>query len=181
MTQYAYFDHTQPEPQRVLGWLDTDALDYGENLPASGDLLELSPEQWADRMTIAWAVQAGTLVPLPPPPETADQVLVQKIALGIAISSLSSGLLSCTMAIDGKTMAEIGSVARDAASGLGFPMGLPTFTYPDITGSPKTFNQEQLVGLYQAQRNLIYNLNVQASIMRQGGIPNWPEQTAVIP
>jgi hypothetical protein len=66
MTQYASFDHTVSDPKPVKGWYDTGALTY-PSLPASADLLELTSEQWAARLTGQWAVSGGALVPYTPP------------------------------------------------------------------------------------------------------------------
>lgn len=61
MPQYAYFDHTAAAPAPVLGWYDTDVAEH-KNLPASADLLALTPAQWAARSTQRWAVSGGALV-----------------------------------------------------------------------------------------------------------------------
>jgi hypothetical protein len=68
MPQYAYFDHTQPAPQHVLGWYDTDIVDYADKLPKPDDLLELNANQWAWRLQGHWAVQGGSLIPYDPRP-----------------------------------------------------------------------------------------------------------------
>jgi hypothetical protein len=68
MPQYAYFDHTQPEPQHVLGWYDTDIVDYKDKLPKPDDLLELNANQWARRLIGHWAVKGGGLIPYDPRP-----------------------------------------------------------------------------------------------------------------
>ena len=62
MTQYAYFDSTQPAPQPVLGWYDTVAYP-GQSLPPVQDLLVLTPQQWgASRTGGYWAVDGSALV-----------------------------------------------------------------------------------------------------------------------
>jgi hypothetical protein len=62
MTQYAYFDSTQPAPQPVLGWYDTVAYP-GVALPPAQDLLLLTPQQWnVSRTGNYWSVDAGQLV-----------------------------------------------------------------------------------------------------------------------
>jgi len=66
MTQYAHFDHTAEAPAPVLGWYDTVAFAY-PSLPADADLLALTAEQWATRLTGHWAVSNGALVPYTPP------------------------------------------------------------------------------------------------------------------
>jgi hypothetical protein len=182
MPRYANFSSSVPSPSPVLGWYDTDALDY-PTLPAPADMLEMSDAQWDARLGGVWAVDGGELVAYTPPPRppNADQVYDTKIAAGIAITSTSTPDLTCTMALDSTTMDQIGAVARDASSGLGLPGGLDTFTYPDIDSTPRAFSQAQIIALYRAQRDLIYQLSTQAAIMRQGLVPSWPAQTATIP
>ena len=58
MTKYASFDPNAPYP--VTGWFDTDVINY-LNLPTG--LLELTQTQWDNRMTSAWFVADGNLVP----------------------------------------------------------------------------------------------------------------------
>lgn len=62
MPKYAHFDHTAPTPQPVLGWYDTDALDY-PNLPPPADMLPMSEDQWKSRLKGDWAVSGKTIVP----------------------------------------------------------------------------------------------------------------------
>lgn len=68
MPQYASFDHTI-DPSPVIGWYDTDVL-YYPNLPAEEDLLQLTPEQWVDRVNGQWVISGGVLTPYvePTPP-----------------------------------------------------------------------------------------------------------------
>jgi len=66
MPRYAHFDPAAPAPAPVLGWYDTDLLDYGDKLPSPAALLLLTDPQWAGRLTATQGVQGGTLVPAPP-------------------------------------------------------------------------------------------------------------------
>jgi hypothetical protein len=102
------------------------------------------------------------------------------VAAGIAITCTSNPALNETFALDDTTMAQIGSVARDAASGLGLPMNLPVFIYPNLAGEPCQFTHDQVVGIYKAMRDLLFQLNTQAAIMAHGGQPSWPVQAATI-
>ena len=185
MPRYAYFDHTKPSPQRVIGWIDTDAVNY-PSLPVEADLVELTDGEWSARLQGYWTIADGVLTsvdtPSPPSgPPAFSAILIEKIANGIAITSLSNPEVNCTMALDQLTMDQIGSVARDAASGMGLPAGANTFVYPDINGNPRIFGQAQIIGLYKAQRDLLFALNTQAAIGQNGGEPDWPEQTGTIP
>lgn len=62
MPQYANYDPTVAAPSPVLGWYDTGVH---QNLPPASNLLELTPAQWAARLTGLWAVAASELVALP--------------------------------------------------------------------------------------------------------------------
>ncbi|HXA23633.1 MAG TPA: hypothetical protein VNW90_15185 [Acetobacteraceae bacterium] len=117
---------------------------------------------------------------LAPPSASASAILAQKIAAGIAITSTGTPALNATYALDPTTMEQIGSVARDNAASLGLPGGLPTFVYPDASGTPHTFTGSQIDAVYRAMRDLIFVLTTQAGVMAHGGSPVWPSQTAVI-
>jgi len=118
--------------------------------------------------------------PVIPPEQVAATELASRVTAGIAITSTGTPSLDCTMALDAVTMDQIKSVASDFQNGFGLPGDLPTFTYPDINGQPRTFTGAQLVALYRAQRNLLFVLNSQAAVMAHGGPPSWPNQTANI-
>jgi hypothetical protein len=160
-----------------------------------GEITDVDP---AGRFTPAWTwyvcgtdvrqgwTYAGGVFSAPDTPgpsldEQAQASFDAYSALGIVITCTGNAALSATYAIDPTTMNEVGSVARDAASGLGLPGGGSTFTYPDATGTPRTFTSTQLIALYKAQRDLLFILNTQAAVMRNGGAPAWPVQTATIP
>lgn len=119
-------------------------------------------------------------VPTPPPPPTAADILAEKIAAGLTVTCTGDPSFSAVYALDAVTMDQIGSVARDVASGLGFPDG-ETFTYPDFAGHPHTFTEARLISLYKAQRLVLSRVNTAAAILANGGVPSWPDQTATIP
>jgi hypothetical protein len=84
MPKFAYFDHTDPAPQRVRGWYDTDARDY-PNLPNAANLLQLTDEQWANRMKdpSGFAVNNGVLIAKPTPkPPAPEKIAVPKTPAG---------------------------------------------------------------------------------------------------
>lgn len=182
MTQYASFDSTAPQPTPVTGFYDTSVFTY-PSLPSSENLLELTPDQWAVRLPGPWGVQDGALVSYAAPlslETQAQNALSAAIAAGILITCTSNGALNATYGLDSVTMSQVGSVAQDFAAGLGLPGNLSTFTYPAMNSSPMTFTGAQLVGLYKAQRNLIFALTTQSAIMAQGGSAVWPAQAATI-
>ena len=86
-------------------------------------------------------------------PASASATLSQKIAAGITITSTATPTLNATFGLDAVTMDQIGSVARDSASGLGLPGGGTTFTYPDIKGTPHIFTAAQIIAVYRAMRD----------------------------
>lgn len=182
MPKYALFNHLLDPPVPVSGWYDTDNFVH-DNLPAADDLLEINSDEWNIRMTRLWAVDSGALVPYDPPPVplTADEELTTRTALGLNITSSDNPMMNGIWALDGVTMGEIGAVARDNASGLGLPQGLSTFTYPMMDTTPVEMSGTNVEDLYKAQRDMVSELNTQASIMRLGGSPSWPVQATVIP
>lgn len=182
MPKYALFNHLLDPPVPVSGWYDTDNFVH-DNLPAEDDLLQINSDEWEFRMSRLWAVDTGALVPYDPAPVplTADEELYARIALGINITSANNSAMNGLWALDGVTMGEIGAVARDYASGLGLPQGFSTFIYPMADATPVEMSGDNVVDLYKAQRDMISELNTQASIMRLGGTPSWPVQATVIP
>lgn len=71
MPKFAQFDPAAPAPQPVIGWYDTDFVNY-PNLPPASNLLELTQDQWNLRLSTPF-VQNGALVAAPMP--TAAQLL----------------------------------------------------------------------------------------------------------
>lgn len=180
--QYAYFDSTTPSPSPVLGWYDTDALDY-PNLPNEADLLVTTSDQWTARMTGRWAVSDGALVAytLPTSPVTVDQMLAEKIAAGITITSTSTPALNAIYALGNVSTGQIFQIAT-WANGFGtFPSGQAEQPYPDATGAMHTFTVPQFIEFAKAVAPLVSNLTTQAGIMKADGTPVWPAQTATIP
>jgi hypothetical protein len=63
MPKFAQFDSTITAPQQVIGWYDTDELDYPV-LPAAANLLTLTQAQWDGRFTTPFCMN-GTLIATP--------------------------------------------------------------------------------------------------------------------
>lgn len=182
MPYYAQYDPDATEPAPIIGWYDATRLRY-PNLPRTG-LLSISYDEWTRHFVDpnAWAVQNGALViyTAPPPVPTADSILADKLSLGIAITSTDAPAISGTYALDSVTLDQIGAVARDFMTGLGLPFDAEFFDYPDATGAMHTFTGPEIASLYKAMRDMIAQLQGQAAVMRHGGTPAWPEQTATI-
>lgn len=184
MPKFASFDHTAPPPQLITGYYDTDGIDYA-TMKDPADMFEMTEAQWAARVSDPSVIDNGEIVILPPPPPTprqqADMELATRKAAGIAITCTSNAAIDATYALDDRSVALVGSIARDVASGLDFPAGATTFDYPDIDGTPHTFDETQFVAFYKALRDLTNVLVTQANVLADGGTPAWPVQAATIP
>jgi hypothetical protein len=183
MPKFVRFDPAATAPI-LAAWYDTDFAEY-PNLPPANELREMTEPEWDARLETPFVTATGELVAAPepviPPEAAAANELLTRRAAGIAITCTSSSAINATYALDDLTLAQVGSVARDVSSGLGFPLGAPTFNYPDITSVPHTFNETQFVDLYKSMRDLVNDMTTQAAVMAQGGTPDWPDQSATIP
>lgn len=193
MPRYACFDPDVPFPSPVIAWLDTDEINYGDAMPNASALVELNDVQWADRLSnpSGFAVNATNAI-IPhvqqeqqrerSAEELIDDEVDALIANGFAVTFESfPAALSSRYAVDDQTMNEIGSVARDAGSGLGLPGGLPVFTYPDFNSVPVQFTAAQLTALYKALRDYRFHLDTAASLRKHGSQEPWPAATVTIP
>ena len=64
---YAAEETAAAQPPGVTGWFDTWELTTTKNLPAASDMLALTQDQWAARVTGPQGVQDGALVDYTPP------------------------------------------------------------------------------------------------------------------
>lgn len=99
---------------------------------------------------------------------------------GLQIVSDASPALNGTYAIDPATMASLGSLARDVASGMGFPLGTATYVYNDLFGGPHTFTTTQFTSLYIAMRNYLTTLNIAVTDLANGNFASLPPQPQTI-
>lgn len=85
MPKYARYDHAAPSPQPVIGWYDTDSLNY-PSMPSNEDLVVVPDDQWPERFDKTF-VSGGIIVA--PPAQTNEQQLLsaQRSALGMLYSS----------------------------------------------------------------------------------------------
>lgn len=107
--------------------------------------------------------------------------LAARLFAGLAVISTSTSALSATYALDATTLDQIGSVARDAAAGLGLPGGLSTFTYPDLSSAPHDFTATAIQSLYKAMRDYVFALNSVTAQLQLGIPAGWPPAMATIP
>lgn len=96
---------------------------------------------------------------------------------GCSVVFTTAPELNAVYALDQVTMNEIGSVARDVASGLGLPFGAGDFSYPSMDGALKRFNAVQIQALYQKLRDYTALLTYYGS----GRVPDPPIQPVTIP
>lgn len=183
MPVFARLDITK-NPPIVIGFYDTDMVAYA-TMPPDSELYRMTDTEAQNRMSeLGWRLVNGALAPIPLAgpdlSQQADAQLAARIGNGIALTSDSTPALATTFALDDTTLMQIGSVARDAGSGLGLPGGYPVFGYPDKDGTIRQFTEAQIIGLYRAMRDLLLVLTTQAQTMRHGGTPIWPDQAANI-
>ena len=137
MPQYAYFDPDSPSPHPVLGWYDTEKLHYS-SLPGGGNLIEMTPEQWAARLTGQWAVDRRSLVPYSPPaPEpTLAQQAAALLATGLTVTSGSdaniNGTYPCDPVSQQRMQAEVISIFMSET----FADGEASTSWIDVDGVP---------------------------------------------
>lgn len=160
MTRYAYYDSTQPAPQRVIGWYDTEFVNY-PTLPIDESLLIVSDAQWDDRMTdpSGWAVDSGTLVayvPPPPPPPTLEQQAATMLAGPVPVKSTGTPSLNGSYKVDIATQTQITAIASGINAGLGLPSGTSTFNWPDSTGTAHQWNETQFLQFAQSLMLFLY-------------------------
>jgi len=88
-----------------------------------------------------------------------DVMLAQRVptivAPGVQVNYTTNSALNAVYPLDFASMATVGAIARDAASGLGFPGGLGTYSYSDITGTPHDFTVSEFTAFYRVTRDYI--------------------------
>jgi hypothetical protein len=134
---------------------------------------------------IGWSYNGATftapVVPPPPLDQQAQEELNVRQGNGIAITSTGTPALNATYSLDDRSVALVGAIARDAASGLGLPHGAATVPVNDMAGTAHDFTETSIVALYKAERDMVSLLAAQRDVMAGGGTPTWPDQSATIP
>jgi len=151
-----------------LLWVDVTAI---SPLPEPGDLATESGGVWSFAK------------PAPPatPPPTASQLLAEKIAAGITLTSTETPALNATYALDDVSTAEIYRIGLYANQFSVFPSGSTTQAYPDKDGTPHSFGVAAFIAFLRQVAPLVSALQTQAAAMEHGDTPSWPPQTASIP
>lgn len=160
-----------PDPSPVTGWWNTDRNNY--NPPPPEPLIELTEQEWANRLEGFWAVSGGKLVSYDPPP-TPAQIVAGKIAQGLTLQPSGAVLSLAPRDIEALRLA-----ALDAAAGFGLPQDAETFDAITTTGT-LALNETQVITVYRAARNLLAGLGHQIAIMERGDPPKWVDQTLTL-
>ena len=132
-----------------------------------------------------WLSASNSFTPISDRPSLSQVMSNQRIpsflGAGLAVVFSVAPALSSTYALDPVTLDQVGTVARDSASGLGLPGSLPAFVYPDINGVPVAFTGVQIGQLYQAMRDYVYevNTNVAQLVFRVPGTMMPPTTTTI--
>ena len=142
MPQFAQFDHTVAAPAPVIGWYDTDALNYG-NLPVSANLLSVTAAQWWARLAnpSGWAVSGGALVPYTAPvqPATLAQQATAALSAGAAVTSAGTPALTGTYDISAVAQGRMAAVSVYILVNSKFPGGATSYAWMDTAGAPHVF------------------------------------------
>lgn len=172
MAKLAAYDSSQGDPAPVIGWYDTDIINY-QTLPP--ETLEMTEDEWAARRDGHWAVSGGSaLVPYTPPPPP-DQVIMEHINQGLTLHPSGAVLSLRTDAV-----AALREVARDAASGLGLPNGAETFEALTVAGTAVPLSEAEVIAAYKGARDVRALLLAQRAVIERGEVPAWPEQTITL-
>lgn len=114
------------------------------------------------------------------PAQQAAALLAQKLAEGLALTSTGAPALNGTYALDATSTAQIFQIGLYASQFATFPSGSASQPYPDTSGAPHVFSVAEFIAFLKAVAPLVSGLTTQAGIMAQGGVPNWPSQSATI-
>ncbi len=137
MPQYAFFDNTVAAPYPVIGYFNTDAINY-QNLPPALQLLELNAAQWAQTRLnpSGWYVSNGEFIKYTPPVILNLAQQAQKIisAAQITVSSVSYPSINGTYNIQQSTIIFINSELVSILTDGTFTNGETIVGWPDITG-----------------------------------------------
>ena len=178
MTFYAYYDSTVSSPSPVLGWYDTGAITY-PSLPGSADLLALSDDQWAARLTGYYAVTSGALVTYTPPysPSISQQALAA-LGAGLTINSTGTPAIDAVYAVTPNITTQVSALIAYVQQNGTFPSGLSSLVWYDITGTPHTFPDLTVAKNWAtAVFNYVFALNT----IIQANSGTLPSSTTTIP
>ena len=184
MTQYAQYNPAL-SPAPVIAWFDTDEFDY-PNLPPASDLLEVTPAQWADRLTnpSGCAVSNGALVAYTPPvpAPTLAQQAAAAIGAGLTITSTGTPALNGTYAVASGVpfgREDIGTEAQFVSTFSEFTNGTTTLQWPLIDG--KTFVTFPTTASFMAFAKAAAQFYAACKAVAATGAGSLPAASATIP
>jgi hypothetical protein len=149
-------------------------------MPAASDLLELTPAQWAARMTGQWAVSNGALVPYTPPAPvlTLAQQAAAALYAGITITSTGTPALNGVYSCDKQAQSNIQAVQIYIQANGKFPGSSGTYPWLDKSGAPHVFPS---VAEFTAFATAIADYVADCQMIVYTGAGTLPAPTATIP
>lgn len=197
MTQYVYFNSSSKDPKPIIGWFDTEVVDY-PNLPPNDSLLEVTEDQWTQHMSDLkgehFTIQNGSLVYMVIPPsssssaERGQNAYDSFISAGIRITSSENPSLNGTYAIDSESQVDIaainqytkdyGSFPPNSLSSLGerLPWTTMDSTTPQIFTSVVDFQN-----LAKAVATAVASARIAKRMIAVGQEISMPNSTIIIP
>lgn len=134
-------------------------------VPNGVEAIEISDTQWQACITSSgWTiVQEKLVAPVPPTDaQVAEQTLIQSayaaMLAGLKIASSSSPALNGTYAVDQLSQMDIIAIETSLSAGKGFPGGVATFSYLDVTGTMRPFSESNFMNFAAAVRDYVYAL-----------------------
>lgn len=119
-----------------------------------------------------------TVVPIE---QQAEQSRLSRLENGITLTSTGTPALNGVYSLDDVSTNQIFQIGLYADRFGVFPSGDATQPYPDKEGTPHMFSKDNFVAFLQKVAPITSAINTQAGIMKQGGSPSWPSQSATIP
>jgi len=96
--------------------------------------------------------------PAPPPAPSAAVLAAVAMTAGLTIASAGTPALNGTYAVDAVSQADIVAIETSLNAGKGFPGGVTTFNYPDVTGVMHAFTEANFTDFAAAVRDYVYAL-----------------------
>lgn len=100
---------------------------------------------------------------------------------GLTVQSSGTPSLNGLYSLDQTSQDQGWNIALGVGSGLGFPGGGSSFSYPDATGTPHDFDETSFVNLAKAIRDYVYGIRTTQAVKEAGGSADWPSATVTIP
>lgn len=127
--------------------------------------------------TVVW--NAAPLSPQQISTNAADVGYATRLAAGLIVVGSSS--LNGTYALDQVAQNRLSAIIAGIAAGQGIPGGGVTFSHPDISGIPHSFNAAQITALAKAARDYLYALILAHAAAAAGQAPAWPNNQVTLP